>query len=221
MPRCCSTSAYGEFFDQKLARRDAERYRKRGLKGAGKRLVELIAARGVDGSDVLEVGGGIGVLQLELLQRGAVRATNAELSPAYEGEAAVLLRERSLTQRVDRRIVDIAEDPDAVPPADVVLLHRVVCCYPDYERLLGAAARKAGRLLAFSFPPDLAVAHAAMLVLNLWPRLRGCDFRSYVHPESEMLTVVERNGFRIVSRERSGVWRIALLERELDATLAS
>ena len=52
-----------------------------------------------------------------------------------------------------------------------------------------------------------------MRVLNLWPRLRGCDFRSYVHPESEMLATVERNGFRIVSRERSGVWRIALLER--------
>jgi hypothetical protein len=23
-----------------------------------------------------------------------------------------------------------------VEPADVVMLHRVVCCYPDYERLL-------------------------------------------------------------------------------------
>lgn len=213
MPRCCSTSGYGEFFDEKLARRDAKRYRKGGLKGAGKRLVDLVAARGADGADVLEVGGGIGALQLELLQRGASHTMNAELSPAYEGEAAALLKERSLTQRVDRRIVDIAEDPDAVPPADVVLLHRVVCCYPDYERLLGGAAGKARRLLAFSFPPDFAVARAAVRVLNLWPRLRGCDFRAYVHPESELLAAVERNGFRIVSRERSGIWRIALFER--------
>jgi magnesium-protoporphyrin O-methyltransferase len=213
MPRCCSTSAYGEFFDEKLARRDAEGYRTSGLKGAGKRLVELIAARGVDGADVLEVGGGIGALQLELLQRGAAHTTNAELSPAYEGEAVALLEERALTQRVDRRIVDIATDPDVVQPADVVLLHRVVCCYPDYERLLGTAARKARRLVAFSFPPDHVGARAAIFVLNLWPRIRGCDFRSYAHPEREMLAAVERNGFRIVSRERSGVWRIALLER--------
>jgi hypothetical protein len=28
-----------------------------------------------------------------------------------------------------------------------------------------------------------------------------------------MLAAVERNGFRVVSRERSGVWRMALLER--------
>jgi hypothetical protein len=213
MPRCCSTSAYGEFFDEKLARRDAEGYRRSGLKGAGKRLVELITARGVDGADVLEVGGGIGALQLELLQRGAAHTTNAELSPAYEGEAVALLDERALTQRVDRRIVDIATDPDVVQPADVVLLHRVVCCYPDYERLLGTAARKAKRLVAFSFPPDHVGARAAIFVLNLWPRVRGCDFRSYVHPEREMLAAVERNGFRVVSRERSGVWRIAVLER--------
>jgi Methyltransferase domain len=213
MPRCCSTSAYGEFFDEKLARRDAEGYRTSGLKGAGKRLVELIATRGVDGADVLEIGGGIGALQLELLQRGAAHATNAELSPAYEGEAVALLEERGLTQRVDRRIVDIATDPDVVQPADVVLLHRVVCCYPDYERLLGTAARKARRLVAFSFPPDHVGTRAAIFFLNLWPRVRGCDFRSYVHPEREMLAAVERNGFRIVSRERSGLWRIALLER--------
>ncbi len=213
MPRCCSTSAYGEFFDEKLARRDAEGYRTSGLKGAGKRLVELIAARGVDGADVLEVGGGIGALQLELLQRGASHTTNAELSPAYEGQAVALLEERALTQRVDRRIVNIATDPDVVQPADVVLLHRVVCCYPDYERLLGTAARKARRLVAFSFPPDHVGTRAAIFVLNLWPRIRGCDFRSYVHPEREMLAAVERKGFRIVSRERSGIWRIALLER--------
>ncbi len=213
MPRCCSTSAYGEFFDEKLARRDAEGYRTHGVRGAGMRLVDLIAARGVEQADVLEIGGGIGALQLELLERGAARTTNAELSPAYEGEAVALLKERSLTQRVDRRIVDIVNEPDAVPSADVVLLHRVVCCYPDSERLLGTAARKTRRLLAFSFPPDLAVARAAIVLLNLWPRLRGCDFRSYVHSERQMLAAVEQNGFRIVSRERSGLWRIALLER--------
>ena len=37
--------------------------------------------------------------------------------------------------------------------ADVVVLHRVVCCYPDYERLLGAAADHSRRLLVFSHPP--------------------------------------------------------------------
>jgi magnesium-protoporphyrin O-methyltransferase len=130
VPCCCSTASYGEFFDEKLARRDAERYRRRGPGRAGRRLVDLISARGVEGNEILEIGGGIGSLQLELLERGAARATNSELSPAYEREARALAREHGLEARVDRRIVNAAEDPDAVPAADVVLLHRVVCCYP-------------------------------------------------------------------------------------------
>ena len=213
MSRCCSPGAYGEFFDEKLARRDADRYRRKGLGRASERLVELVAGRGLEGASVLEVGGGTGTLQIELLERGASRATNVELSPGYETEARRLLEERGLSERAERHVVDLATDRDAVGDADVVLLHRVVCCYPDYESLLSVAAAKARRLIAFSFPPDLAVSRLLVRVLNLGPRLRGCDFRSYVHSERAMLTAVERQGFRLVGAERAGVWRLALLER--------
>ena len=65
---------------------------------------------------------------------------NLELSPAYDAEARSLLGEAGIdADRVDRRLHDIAADPEAVEPADVVVLHRVVCCYPDYERLLAHA----------------------------------------------------------------------------------
>ena len=76
---------------------------------------------------------------------------------------ARLLREAGIDPaRVDRRLHDIAEDPSGVEPADVVVLHRVVCCYPDYERLLGAAAERARRLLVFSHPPrNLAPARSS------------------------------------------------------------
>ena len=213
MSRCCSPGAYGEFFDEKLARRDADRYRRKGLGRASQRLVDLVAGRGLEGASVLEVGGGTGTLQIELLERGASRATNVELSPGYETEARRLLEERGLSERAERHVVDLATDRDAVGDADVVLLHRVVCCYPDYESLLSVAAAKARRLVAFSFPPDLAVSRLLVRVLNLGPRLRGCDFRSYVHSERAMLTAVERQGFRLAGAERAGVWRLALLER--------
>ena len=213
MSRCCSSGAYAEFFDEKLARRDADRYRRKGLGRASKRLVELVAGHGLAGASVLEVGGGTGTLQIELLERGASRATNVELSPGYETEARQLLEERGLSERAERHVVDLATERDAVGDADVVLLHRVVCCYPDYESLLSVAAEKARRLVAFSFPPDLAVSRLLVRILNLGPRLRGCDFRSYVHPERAMLSAVERQGFRLVGAERAGVWRLALLER--------
>lgn len=42
-----------------------------------------------------------------------------------------MLEAAGMADRVTRRFLDIAQTPDGVEPADVVVLHRVVCCYPD------------------------------------------------------------------------------------------
>src|SRR3954469_5968085 len=128
MAGCCNPRGCDRFFTPRFARRVAERYRKRGLDKTARRMVEFVEARGVEGATVLEIGGGVGEIQIELLKRGAARAINLELSPAYEAEAAALLRDAGLEHRVERRLLDLAADPEAVDPADVVVLHRVVCC---------------------------------------------------------------------------------------------
>ena len=153
MAGCCDPRGCDEFFNPRFARRVARRYRRKGLDRAARRMVAFLESRGVDGATVLEIGGGVGEIGLELLGRGAARALTLELSPAYDAEAARLAREAGVEGRVERRRHDIAVDPAAVEPADVVVLHRVVCCYPDYERLLGAAGTHARRLLVFSHPP--------------------------------------------------------------------
>jgi 16S rRNA G966 N2-methylase RsmD len=66
----------------------ARRYRKRGLDRSARRMVEFLAQRGLEGASVLEVGGGVGEIEIELLKRGAARAVNLELSSAYDAEAA-------------------------------------------------------------------------------------------------------------------------------------
>jgi magnesium-protoporphyrin O-methyltransferase len=75
-------------FNDRFAKRMATRYRKRGLDKTARRMVELLTERGVQGATVLEIGGGVGEIQLELLRRGAASATNLELSPGYDAEAA-------------------------------------------------------------------------------------------------------------------------------------
>ena len=119
-------------FDAKQARRDLKRWRTKGLTEEARDAVEFLARERVD--TLLEIGGGIGAAQVELLRRGVERATNVELSPAYE-EVALGARARGgVEERIERRVGDAvtAELPDA----DAVLLNRVVCCYPDYEALL-------------------------------------------------------------------------------------
>jgi magnesium-protoporphyrin O-methyltransferase len=213
MGRCCDSRGCDDFFGSGFARRMAARYRKRGLDRTARRMVAFLEARGVAGGTVIEVGGGVGEIQIELLKRGAARAVNLELSPAYDGEAKRLLAEAGLADRAERRMHDIAVDPEGVPPADVVVLHRVVCCYPDYERLLGAAADRARRLLVFSHPPRNPVSRALFATQNLFFRLRGSEFRTFAHPPAAMLAVLEARGLQPQFAHRGLVWQVAGLER--------
>jgi 16S rRNA G966 N2-methylase RsmD len=176
-------------------------------------MVEFLEQRGIEGATVLEVGGGVGEIQIELLKRGAARAVNLELSQAYEEEATRLLREAGLDERAERRLHDIAADPVAVDPADVVVLHRVVCCYPDYERLLGAAADRARRLLVFSYPPRNAGSRLIIAAQNLLFRVLRREFRTFAHSPSRMVGVLEDHGLRRAFDHRPLVWQITGLQR--------
>ena len=162
---------------------------------------------------MLEVGGGVGELHIELLKRGAERAVNLELSPAYDEEARLLLAESALEGRVERRLHDIAVEPDAVEPVDVVVLNRVVCCYPDYERLLGAAATHARRALVFSYPRRNAISRAIVTSQNLWFRLAGQEFRVFTHPPEAMVGVLREHGLAPQFTDGGMVWRVAGLAR--------
>jgi magnesium-protoporphyrin O-methyltransferase len=189
------------------------RYEKGGLDDTGARMVAFLRRRGIEGGTVLEIGGGVGVLQLELLAGGAAGATNLELSPEYEASARALLRERGLEERVDRRLGDIVADPSLAGAADAVLMHRVVCCYPDADALVGAAAERAGRYLVMSFPRDRALFRAGARVLNLWFRLLRWDYRTFIHSPAAILAAAERRGLRLAEESRGGIWQIAALER--------
>ena len=214
MARCCDPRGCDDFFGDKFARRVAKRYRKRGLDKTSKRIVAFLEREGLLNASVLEIGGGVGEIQIELIKRGAANAVNLELSPAYDAEAGRLLREVGIPEsRVSRRRHDIAEDPDGVEPADVVVLHRVVCCYPDYERLLGAAASHARRALVFSHPPRNLASRAFIRLQNVGLRLARKEFRTFAHPPAAMLDVCRVNGLRETYVHSGPVWQIEGLVR--------
>ena len=176
-------------------------------------MVTFLEQHGIAGASVLEIGGGVGELQIELLRRGAATATNLELSGRYEAQAQRLLRAAGTDQRVQRRLLDIVEAPDQVPAADVVVLHRVVCCYHDYERLLAAAGDHARRLLVFSHPPRNVASRLFMTVLNATLRLTGHEYRGYTHPPERMLAALEAVGLSPTYRHVGLVWQVHGLSR--------
>jgi magnesium-protoporphyrin O-methyltransferase len=213
MTSCCNARGCDQFFSKRFARRMAKRYRKRGLDKTARQMVAFLESTGIDGASVIEVGGGIGEIELELVKRGAARAVNLELSPAYDAEATTLIREAGLEGRIERRILDIAVRGDELEPADVVVLHRVVCCYPDYRRLLAAVAAHAGKLVVFSYPARNPASRLLVRAQNIAFRLLRKEFRTFVHPPTAMLSVLEDAGLRPAFAHHGRVWQVAGLER--------
>lgn len=213
MTGCCPPNRYDEVFDDRFARRAARRYDKKGLSRTAERMVAFVKRQGLEGASVLEIGGGVGEIQLELLGLGAARTTNLEVASSYEAQATRLAEQRGLSDRITRRHLDIAEATEEVETADVVILHRVVCCYEDYERLLAAAGSHAGRMVVFSHPPRHVASRSWMTVQNVAMRLFGKEYRAFTHPPDAMIRVLERQGLKPTYRHRGAIWQIVGLTR--------
>ena len=204
MPGCCA-SDYRRFFNRKFAAADLHRYRRRGLGVTERDLVAL--AGDVGGATVLEVGGGIGALQLELLEAGAARATNVELSAGYEDAAAELFGGRD----VERRVGDfVGEETE---PHDVVVMHRVVCCYPDVDALVGKGAANARQRLLLTYPRERWFIRLGLRAVNAFLALRRCGFRTYVHPVARIDAAAESHGLRLERRVAHRLWESAAYVR--------
>jgi len=193
-------------FSRKFAARDLERYRERGLSDTERDLVALCGD--VRGRSVLEVGGGIGALQLELLDAGAGEVTNVELSGGYEDAARELFGERRVT-----RIVGDFVSTD-VAPHDVVVMHRVVCCYPDADALVGVAADRTRRVLVLTLPQQRRWIGWGLGAVNLWLRVRRCGFRTYQHSFARVERAAAAHGLRLAERvPRGRIWESASFVR--------
>jgi magnesium-protoporphyrin O-methyltransferase len=210
---CCSTKGYRRVFSERSARSDARRYRRKGLDRTSRRIVDFVKAQGVDGRSVLEVGGGIGAVQIELLKAGAARAVSVELTPAYEAVAAELLREAGLEGRVERKVMDFAQAEAQVEGADIVIMNRVVCCYPDMPRLTGAAARHAQELLVMSFPRRSWWMRMGLGMANVLLWLTRREFHVFMHRPDRILATSEATGLRTVLDQTGLMWVVAGLSR--------
>jgi 2-polyprenyl-3-methyl-5-hydroxy-6-metoxy-1,4-benzoquinol methylase len=213
MPGCCDHEDYQSVFSSRFARRQSRRYHRRGLTPAAQGIVDFATSQGIKDATVLEIGGGVGQLQIELLRRGAAHVTNLEISENYEAEATRLLDAAGITDRVSRRFLDIAQTPDEVEPADVVVLHRVVCCYPDYGRLLKVAAGHARKTLVYSHPAANVVNRMQFGTENLYRRLTRNDFRAFIHPPDGMLHAAESAGLSMAYRSHARDWDVVGLAR--------
>jgi hypothetical protein len=213
MPSCCRSGVCGEIFNEKFARKTLRRYRKKGLDPIERGMVHSVAAAERNGGRVLEIGGGIGAIQAELIVAGADRGEVVELLSAYEPYAREVARDKHIEDRTTFRVADLLEEPSAVAPANVVVLNRVVCCTPDGVRLTALAARLASRVVLLSYPRDRLVVRAGMKLMNAAMRVLGRSFRVFLHPTSALFAAARDEGFQTAETGRTFVWEYTTLRR--------
>jgi magnesium-protoporphyrin O-methyltransferase len=200
-------------FNPDVARRELRRYRRRGPDRTTRLLIDQIRGRGVDGRTLIDVGGGVGAIQHALLEGGASRASSVDASSAYLAAAAEEARRRGWTDRIDQVHGDFVAVADQVPAADILTLDRVLCCYPDIERLLHASAAHARRLYGVVYPRDTWWLRPAFSAANVLLRLRGSSFRIFLHPTEVVEAVLASDGLVRVFHQIVGIWQVVLFAR--------
>ena len=208
MTTCCSgpCAAIEKKFDEAMARRELASYLKKGPGPTTKLLRDGVMAAGVSVDTLLDVGAGIGALTFELLERGVRRAVGVDASAASVAAARAEAHRRKRADQAEWVHGDFVAVADQLAPADAVTLDRVVCCYPHYEPLLAAAASRARRGLAMSYPRDVWFVRLVLAVENAVCALTGEAFRSFVHPPPKMEQLVRSHGFTLASRRKTWAW---------------
>jgi len=208
---CTGYCAAAAQFDSKVAERDLCRYRRRGADGPTRLMLTELRRCPLEGRRLLDVGGGIGVISRELADARLASTTMVEASPAC---LEVARREVGAPSPSTQFVLgDFAVIAGTLPDADVVTLDRVVCCYPDAETLLGAAAARTRQVLAFTYPRDRWYVRSMFVLANLWLRLTGKKFRAFVHAPERMVAVLEASGLVRATQRETLVWALGVYRR--------
>ena len=152
MNYCCPHDIGAARLFSRMACRSRRRYEKRGFPKSQRQLLEGLTQAGVTGASLLEIGCGVGYLHQYLLTQGAARATGIDLADKMIAQARELAQSRGLADRTDYRIGDFIEIADGLSEADITILDKVFCCYPDAEALLKKSLAKTRRVYAYTLP---------------------------------------------------------------------
>ena len=209
-----TTSRMGAFYNQKKAASELRRYREKGPIPSTKALIDALIAESVEGATVLDIGGGIGAVQHELLAAGAAHVTSVDASASYLEAAREEANRRGVEDRVTYRHGDFVELADSIPGADIVTLDRVLNVYPDWERLAELSAAHAQRLYGLVYPRNTLMVRIVVFAMNAMLRLRRKPVRAAIRPVDVIERIVRESGLSPhVSQKVGPAWQVAIYRR--------
>jgi len=210
---CCQCQGIERLFDRREALRKLHAYARHGPSQTTRLFLDAVKAENIEGATLLDIGGGVGVLQLELLAAGLRSATDVDAATAYLAVAREEAQRRGYGDRVTYRHGDFVALAQEIERADIVTLDRVVCCYHDMPALVGASVARARRLYGLVYPRDAWWTRCYSAVENATFRMRRHPYRSFIHPTRAVDAIVRGAGLERRMLHQGAFWQVVLYAR--------
>jgi len=210
---CAHCIGAENIFNKKEALKNLKRYYKKGPNNTTMRLLNALEQEDMKGLSLLDIGGGIGVIQIELLKKGVLQSTDVDASQAYITTARQLAKQENLDKKTRHIYADFIDCHKDIDKHDIVTLEKVVCCYPQVEDLIHHSTAKAGKYYGLVYPLDGAVARVVNKIAHLYFKITRNPFRTQIHSEKMMDTLILQNGFQRIYYSKIFPWKIALYKR--------
>ena len=212
--KCCSQcESLERMFDDEVAREELELYREEGPAKETQMLLDAILARQVNGLTLIDIGGGVGAIQHELLKAGVEHGVGVDASTAYLNAARLEAERRGHSDRMEYQYGDFVALAPQIEAADIVTLDRVICCYPDVETLVSLSSEHAKQLYGVVFPRDNIVYSFVQRVMNFYFRITRNPYRFFVHPTKVIEAILSGKGFHRTFRKTTWFWQVMVYER--------
>jgi 2-polyprenyl-3-methyl-5-hydroxy-6-metoxy-1,4-benzoquinol methylase len=210
---CCQCQGIEELFNENYVTRELSQYRAKGPDKTTRMLVDALLETDIQGLTLLDIGGGVGAIQHELLKAGVLSAMSVEASPAYSAAARTEAQRMELADRISQRLGDFVDLAEEIAPADIVTLDRVICCYDDMARLVSLSAARARRRYGLVYPRDVWWVKIGLALGNFFLKLRRSHYRAFAHPAHAVEALLNKNGFRRTSYHHTLIWQVVVYTR--------
>ncbi len=208
--KCCQCEGIEREFNAEDVENEIHAYRTEGPTETTQLLIDALTEQGVEGSTLLDIGGGVGAIQHALLSAGASTATAVEASTAFAEAAEDQARELGWSEQVAVRHGDFVDLAESLPPHDVVTLDRVICCYHDVGSLVRLSAARASKLYGVVYPRDVWWNKIALRFMNIFFWIRRSPFRVFIHSDSGVQRILDQVGLARVFYKRTFIWQVAV-----------
>ena len=210
---CCQCQGIENMFNKKAAKRALKRYLKKGPSNTTKMLLKAIHKTEVKGLDFLDIGGGIGAIQYDLIKAGASKGTSIEASPAYIDLVNEEIQKNNLDEVIDFKHGDFTAIASDIDSADIVTLAKVICCYDDMSELVSLSSKLSRKIYAVIYPRDVWWTKLALPFINFYPIIKGSPFRVFIHSTKKVEEIIIRNGLKRDYYATTLFWQVAIFNK--------